>query len=171
MFNNANDRWDTVSNILCPDLRDTFILLSPTSYIKHFSTDELNLISIRRGWIFWPQFAQFEGSRNLQNKREFLHTAIVVRLNHHILNCHIFWKIVLIDTSLCAQGTLTHRQQHGTACKIQNCHQGNQKWPTGSTLLLNGCFLIQALLLWKKETMEKKMGKARGKDNVRNIGN
>ena len=30
--------------------------MTPTSYIKHLSTDELNLISIRRGWISWPRF-------------------------------------------------------------------------------------------------------------------
>ena len=36
------------------------------------------------------------------------------------------------NTSLAAPGSLAHRLQRRTACKIQNGHQGAPKWPTGS---------------------------------------
>ena len=82
------------------------------------------------------------------------------------------------NTSLAAKGVLAHRLQCRTACKIQNCHQGAPKWPTGSgnnlnlKLLdppINFCkisFLIQSFLQW--EPQKSKMA-ARGHHCLRNL--
>ena len=73
----------------------------------------------------------------------------------------IFWYQLNTNTSLAAKGALANRLQRRTACKIQNGHQGAQKWPMGSgqgstprfwgapVNFLKISFLIRALLLWE----------------------